>query len=148
MTLSDEARDFLDRHRVAHLATADSGGVPHVVPLCYARVGDSIYFVADDKPKKNGPRRLKRLANIGENPRVALVVDDYAENWSRLAFLLIHLEACFVGAQEEYDTALDALRDRYPQYRRMPLARTTHPMVRLTPQRWHMWRAKTRANDG
>ena len=141
MTLSDEAREFLDRHRVAHLATADLDGAPHVVPLCYARLGDTIYFVADDKPKKGGPRRLKRLSNIKENARVALVVDDYDEDWHRLAFLLVHLEARLVDAEEEYDEALGALRRRYPQYHGMPLARTTHPMVRLTPRRWHLWRA-------
>ena len=93
MPLSDEVRAFLDRHRVAHLATADAGGAPHVVPLCYARLDDRLYFVADDKPKRNGPRALRRLANIAANPRVALVVDDYDDDWSRLAYLLLHLDA-------------------------------------------------------
>jgi PPOX class probable F420-dependent enzyme len=147
MTLSDEAREFLDRHRVAHLATADIDGAPHVVPLCYARVGDTVYFVADDKPKKSGPRRLKRLSNILENSRVALVVDDYDEDWRRLAFLLVHLEARLVDTEAEYDEALVALRDRYSQYHRMALAKTTHPMVRLTPRRWHLWRAAAGPGD-
>ena len=141
MPLSDEARAFLDRHRVAHLATADAAGAPHVVPLCYARLDDRLYFVADDKPKRNGPRALRRLANIAANPRVALVVDDYDDDWSRLAYLLLHLDAAPVEDDAEYADVLVALRARYPGYRTMPLARATHPMIRLTPRRWHLWRA-------
>ena len=141
MSLTDEARAFLDAHRVGHLATSGHDGAPHVVPLCYARIGDLLYFVADDKPKRGGPRRLKRLSNIAENPRVALVVDDYDEDWTRLAFLLLHLDARVVDDDGEYDRALAALRQRYGQYRAMPLACDSHPMVRMTPRRWHFWRA-------
>ncbi len=141
MELSDTARAFLDAHAVAHLATAGADGAPHVVPLCYARVGDRLYFVADDKPKRRGPRALKRLANIAANPRVALVVDDYDPDWSRLAYLLLHLDAAVVDDDAEYAAALAALRRRYPPYRGMALQRATHPMVRMTPRRWHLWRS-------
>ena len=140
--LSDAARAFLDAHAVAHLATAGADGAPHVVPLCYARIADRLYFVADDKPKRRGPRALKRLANIAANPRVALVVDDYDADWNRLAYLLLHLEATVVDQEAEYDAALAALRQRYPQYTAMPLRRDTHPIVRMTPRRWHLWRAQ------
>lgn len=141
MPLSDEARAFLDRHQVAHLATADASGAPHVVPLCFARLADRLYFVADDKPKRRGPRALRRLANIAANPRVALVVDDYDADWARLAYLLLYLDAVPVDDDAEYAAALTALRDRYPGYRAMALAPATHPMIRLTPRRWHLWRA-------
>jgi PPOX class probable F420-dependent enzyme len=142
MRLSDEARAFLDAHMVGHLATADPSSVPHVIPLCYARIDDRLYFVADDKPKRLGPRRLKRLGNIAANPRVALVVDDYHDDWSRLAYLLLHLDAVLVEDEAEYAAALTALRHRYPQYQGMQLNRNTHPMVRMTPRRWHLWRSR------
>jgi PPOX class probable F420-dependent enzyme len=141
MPLSDEACAFLDAHVVGHLATAGADGAPLVVPLCYARLDDRLYFVADDKPKRHGPRALKRLADIAANPRVALVVDDYDADWSRLAYLLLHLDAVVVDDDAEYAAALGALRARYPPYRRMPLQRVTHPMVRMTARRWHLWRA-------
>ena len=144
MGLDAEARAFLDAHTVAHLATADAAAVPHVIPLCFARVDDRLYFVADDKPKRQGPLRLKRLRNIADNPRVALVVDDYDDDWNRLAYLLVHLDAAIVDDDAEYDEALAALRHRYPQYGAMPLARPTHPIVRMTPRRWHLWRASQR----
>ncbi|HUI28146.1 MAG TPA: TIGR03668 family PPOX class F420-dependent oxidoreductase [Candidatus Kryptonia bacterium] len=141
MLLSDEAARFADAHRVARLATADAGGAPHVVPVCYARDGDCFYFVIDDKPKRGDPRRLKRLRNIAVNPQVALVVDDYDEDWTRLAFLLIHGEAELVGDEGDYAGALTRLRKRYQQYRAMPLSFASHPMVRIATRHVHLWRA-------
>lgn len=140
-SLTDEARAFLDTHRVAHLATVDAETVtPHLVPLCYARLDERLYFVVDDKPKQPG-RTLKRLRNIAGCARVALLVDDYDDDWSRLAYLLLHCEARRVAAETEFDTALHALRQRYRQYQRMALTFTTHPMVRMDIRRWHLWRA-------
>lgn len=136
--LSAEARRFADVQQVAHLATVDGDGAPHVIPLCYALVGNAFYFVVDDKPKRS--RNLKRLRNIAANPRVALVIDHYDEDWSRLAYLLVHGDAAAVEDGSEYATALAALRSRYPQYRSMPLALATHAMVRITPRRCHLWR--------
>jgi PPOX class probable F420-dependent enzyme len=141
MSLSDEGRLFLDEHRIGHLATADGEGEPHVVPICFARLDDRLYFVADEKPKEHGPKRLKRLTNIAQNPRVALVVDDYREDWTKLAFLLLHLDAAIVEGDEEYESALAALRRKYPRYRTMRLAFATNPIVRMTVRRWHFWRA-------
>jgi PPOX class probable F420-dependent enzyme len=88
-----------------------------------------------------GSRALKRLSNIAANPRVALVVDDYDADWTRLAYLLLHLDAAIVDDDAEYAASLQALRERYAPYRKMPLARVTHPMVRMTPRRWHLWRS-------
>ena len=138
--LPEEEREFLDRHRLAHLATASAAGVPHVVPICYAVVGDALYFVVDEKPKRTRTG-LKRLRNILENPRVAVVIDDYNEDWSRLAYLLVHGEAQRVTEAGEFERALQALRARYPQYQSMPLAFASHPMIRIVLQRWHLWRA-------
>jgi len=137
----DEAR-FADRHRIAHLATADAEGAPHVVPVCYARAAGCFYFVVDDKPKRTRTG-LKRLRNLAANPRVALVIDDYDEDWTRLAYLLVHGAAAVVDDRAEYVAALAALCARYPQYGAMALGFATHPMVRITPLRTHFWRAAT-----
>jgi len=141
MNLSEAERAFIDAHRVGHLATADTSGVPHVIPICYARLGDRLYFVVDDKPKRRGPRVLKRLANISENPRVALVIDDYGDDWSRLAYLLLHCNAALVDCDAEYEAALATLRERYRPYQAMQLHPARHPMVRMEPYRSHFWRA-------
>ena len=73
--------------------------------------------------------------------RFVVVVDDYDDDWRRLAYLLLHLDAAIVDGDPEYASALDALRQRYPQYRSMALERATHPIVRMTPRRWHLWHA-------
>ncbi len=142
MVLSAAAAAFADAHRVGRLATADADAVPHVIPFCYARDGDRFYFVIDDKPKRGPARALKRLRNIAANPRVAFVVDDYDEDWSRLAYLLVRGTAESVVAPAEYDEALALLRRRYPQYRRMALEPAGHPMVRITSRWFHLWRGK------
>ena len=139
MNLPGDARAFAECHRIGHLATADAAASPHVVPLCYALLGDHLYFGVDEKPTRS--RSLKRLRNIAENPRVALIIDEYDEEWTKLAFLLIHGQAARVNDAEEYAKALRALRERYPQYRAMPLAFERHPMVRITPEHVHLWRA-------
>jgi nitroimidazol reductase NimA-like FMN-containing flavoprotein (pyridoxamine 5'-phosphate oxidase superfamily) len=72
MTRVDEqTRRFLERRRVAHLATADASGEPHVVPICFTLLAETLYIAIDEKPKRGDVRQLRRLRNIGENPRVA-----------------------------------------------------------------------------
>jgi PPOX class probable F420-dependent enzyme len=133
-------RAFIDAHRVGRLATADAAGTPHIVPIVYARVGDALYFVIDDKPKRT-QTGLKRLRNIAQNPQVAVIVDDYDEDWTALAYLQVRGRAAVVADRDEYRRGLAALRERYAQYRDMPLAFDTHPMVRITPEWRHFWRA-------
>jgi PPOX class probable F420-dependent enzyme len=141
VTIPDEARRLLDSCRIAHLATADRSARPHVVPLCYARDGDQLYFVIDEKPKAVG-KALKRMRNIAENPGVALVVDVYDEDWTRLEYVLVRGRAEVVAERAEYDRALSLLRARYPQYEAMRLASEKNPLVRITPASVHHWRAR------
>lgn len=139
--LDADARALLARHRVAHLATAGRDGAPHVVPLCFALDGDILYFVIDAKPKRRTGTGLQRMRNLLENPRVALVIDDYDEDWSRLAYVLVRGHAAVVDDAAETHRALTSLRAKYPQYRAMPLDGAEHPVVRITPERVHVWRA-------
>jgi PPOX class probable F420-dependent enzyme len=144
--LDAEERKFAERQRVGHLATADAAGIPHVVPICYALVGDKFYFVVDEKPKRSR-RGLKRLRNIAANGQVALIMDQYDEDWSRLAFLLVQGQAAPVSNASEYAAALEALCRRYPQYRGMKLQFELHPMVRIAPRWRHLWRATPRGRN-
>jgi PPOX class probable F420-dependent enzyme len=139
-TFTAEEREFLESHRVARLATADSEGRPHAVPIVYAVVNDVLYFVVDEKPKKT-KRGLKRLRNIAANPRVAVIVDDYDEDWSRLAYLLIEGVAAEVDDARCYQSVLGALRRRYPQYEKMHLMPERNPIISITPAKRHLWRA-------
>jgi len=136
-----EARRFLDTHRVGHLATAGADGAPHVVPVCYALDEDALYFVADEKPKRRPARELLRLRNLRANPRAAVVVDDWDEDWTRLAWVLVRGSAQLVTDPAAHATAVALLRARYPQYRGMALDDPArNPVVRIDPTRVLLWR--------
>ena len=113
--LTDRERRFLAAERVARLATADAAGRPHVVPVCFALEGDTVYFTIDEKPKRRPGARLKRLANLRANPVAALVADRYDEDWSRLGWVMVQGRAEVLETGPEHDQAQARLRARYPQ---------------------------------
>jgi PPOX class probable F420-dependent enzyme len=121
--MNELTRRFLERQRLAHLATADISGAPHAVPICFALVGDAIYIAIDEKPKRGDFQHLRRLRNIAENPRVAIVADVYDDrDWSRLGFVLLRARASLVNPPSSPHTeAIRALRSKYAQYRDMAL---------------------------
>jgi len=119
--LTDMERRFLDASRVAHLATADRSGVPHLVPVCFCLHGRLLYITVDEKPKR-ADIPLKRLRNIQDNPAVAVTADRWDEDWSRLAWVMLRGQAAILAHGEEHDRAQDLLKARYPQYRAMDLA--------------------------
>jgi PPOX class probable F420-dependent enzyme len=127
--LTDRQRTFVMAQRVARLASADAAGSPHVVPICYALIGDTVYFTIDAKPKKG--TKLKRLANLRANPRAALVVDRYDEDWSRLGWVMLRGAAEILDSGPEHDEAQAALRQRYPQLAAMDIAALPVVAVRI-----------------
>ncbi|MPZ78768.1 MAG: TIGR03668 family PPOX class F420-dependent oxidoreductase [Deltaproteobacteria bacterium] len=130
---------FLRAVRIAHLATADAAGQPHVVPICFVFDGKHFFSPIDEKPKRTAPRKLKRLRNIGENPRVSLVIDRYNENWAKLAYILIIGKARVLVSGANHRKAVNLLRRKYPQYRRMRIDRL--PMIWIRPTRTTSWGA-------
>jgi len=128
---------FIERLRVARLATVDEGGRPHVLPVCYAAVRGAIYTPVDEKPKRVAAASLRRVLNILARPQVCLVWDHYEEDWTRLAWLQVRGTASLVEAAAEQAAALAALRDRYPQYRTMDLER--RPLIRVSPTHVRSW---------
>jgi PPOX class probable F420-dependent enzyme len=129
--LTDEQRRFLEAQRVARLATADAAGRPHVLPICYALTGNTVYFTIDEKPKRRPGARLKRLANLRENPFAALVVDRYEEDWSRLGWVMVQGRAAVLESGPEHDLAQASLRARYPQLATMRIERLPVVAVRV-----------------
>ncbi len=118
--LSPEARAALEGARVARLATADSRGRPHAVPVCYALLpGEPPTLVTpiDEKPKAGEPASLRRVRDVRENPRVAVVVDRYTEDWDRLGWVQLRGTACLLEpGGNRHRKAILALRQRYDQY--------------------------------
>lgn len=135
--MPDEAqRRFLSSRRVAHLATADAAGAPHVVPVCFALGEETVYVTIDEKPKGD-PLRLKRLRNIARNPAAAIVVDRYDEDWRRLGWVMLRGRAEILSAGAEHDRAQTLLQERYPQLAAMDIAAL--PVIALRVARATSW---------
>jgi PPOX class probable F420-dependent enzyme len=132
------AAEFLTAARVGRLATADREGRPLVVPVCYVFDGAHLYSAVDAKPKRT--RELRRLRNIGENPRVSLVVDEYDEDWTRLRYVIVEGHADVLTDGAEFAHAVDLLVSKYAQYRTLGLSRDRGAVVRVTPDRVLAWR--------
>ncbi len=130
---------FLRSQRVGRLATVDTHGRPHVVPVCFAVVDDNVYIAIDEKPKRGDPAQLRRLRNIAHNPAVSLVADRYDEDWERLAWLQVRGTASLLSDPDERSRVLAALRMRYPQYTAMRLE--DRPIMRIVPVRCVGWAA-------
>ena len=137
MRLSRKVAAFIRAARVAHLATAATGGQPHVVPICFAFDGRALYSAIDEKPKKTAPRKLKRVRNISFNPKVAIIVDRYDEDWRRLAYVLIYGRARLLQKGLRHNAAITLLRRKYPQYRSMALE--ARPIIVISPIRTVSW---------
>jgi PPOX class probable F420-dependent enzyme len=131
---------LLREARVGRLATADAGGRPLVVPVCYALDGDGqrVYSAIDAKPKRT--RQLRRLRNIRENPHVSLVVDQYDEDWTRLCYVIVEGRAEIVEAGSVRERAIDLLLAKYPQYLALGLAADRGPVIAITVERTVAWR--------
>jgi len=119
---------------VARLATVTPDGRPHVVPIVFALDGEVVYTAVDGKPKSTA--RLQRLANIGANPRVSILVDHYADDWSQLWWVRADGVATVAAEGPECARGLTLLRAKYPQYEHVSLE---GPVIAVTVEKWASW---------
>ncbi|GAA4245176.1 TIGR03668 family PPOX class F420-dependent oxidoreductase [Dactylosporangium darangshiense] len=133
MTL-EETRQRFGAAAVARLATVAPDGSPHVVPIVFALDGDTIYHGVDAKPKRH--TALRRLANLAAEPRAAVLVDHYDDDWSALWWVRADGVAREIEPDgEEGRRALKLLEARYPQYQ------IRGSMIAIDVARWSGWSA-------
>jgi PPOX class probable F420-dependent enzyme len=137
----EEARRRFVAARVARLATADRSGRPHIVPIVFAVEGVTLVSVVDHKPKRS--TSLRRLANVAGNPSVAVLVDEYSEDWDRLWWARADGTAAVLDpGSVEAERAVDLLAGRYPQYQDR---RPDGPVLAVEVLRWSGWSARADA---
>ena len=92
-----------------------------------------IYTPLDEKPKEaTDPRRLARARDIGRDPAVALLVDRWSEDWSKLGWLRLAGLAALLepeDAPDEHAAGLAALLEKYQQYATHRLEE--RPLIRI-----------------
>lgn len=129
-----EARSRFAVAPVARLATADADGTPHVVPVTFTLSDDRIFFAIDYKPKSTW--NLRRLRNIRENPKVALLVDHFDSDWTRLWWTRADGHAEIQETGDERLQGLELLEKKYEQYVKDPPA---GPVVIIHVDHWSGW---------
>ncbi|MEU8244763.1 TIGR03668 family PPOX class F420-dependent oxidoreductase [Nonomuraea sp. NPDC048916] len=131
---AQRARERFRGERVARLATVGGDGAPHLVPVTFALAGDQVMIAIDRKPKTTTD--LKRLRNIRADPRVTLLADHYEDDWARLWWVRADGSARVVETGTAWASAIDALAEKYGQYR---TSRPDGPVILVDVSHWSGW---------
>jgi nitroimidazol reductase NimA-like FMN-containing flavoprotein (pyridoxamine 5'-phosphate oxidase superfamily) len=118
---------FLNKHEVCRLATASKDARPHVVPVIYAMDGEDIIIAIDYGTKK--------LKNLRENRKVALVADDFHPNHA----VMVEGEVELLERGKEYLRLLQILFDRFETYRKHPWGEGESPILKVGPTKAVSW---------
>jgi PPOX class probable F420-dependent enzyme len=140
LNISRAVQSRLKEARVARLSTVDSKMRPHIVPICFVYDRGVFYSAIDEKPKSVAAERLARVRNIAARPQVALLIDKYDEDWTRLWFVLIRGRAKLMpsSARRDRARAIAQLREKYRQYSKTMLRDETI-LIRIVPKRITFW---------
>lgn len=134
------ALELLRSARVGHLGYRDAAERPRVLPVTFAVWDGAVLSAIDHKPKRSAePARVRHLR---ARPEAALTVDRFGEDWDELAWVQL-LGRVTVLAADEAPGALDALEQKYEQYRGR---RPRGPLLRLDPERALCWSARELAD--
>ena len=132
MRLRRAYAEFLTRLRVAHVATADARGVPHVVPVCLVLDGGCLYFASATTGRK--------IRDLRANPQVAVSADDYSEAWSGLRGVVVTGAARVHARDATFRRIRRLLYAKYPQYpAEAALGDRDSVVVAITPRRVFAW---------
>ena len=126
-TMTSGQLDFLKSHQLCRLATASKDARPHVVPVIYAVDGENIVVAVDYGTKK--------LRNLKENEKVALVVDDYRPNHA----VMVEGDCRVFERGKEYLRLLQILFDRFEYYRKNPWSEGESPILKIEPTKVVSW---------
>jgi PPOX class probable F420-dependent enzyme len=137
-TSAEAVETKLKEARVARLATVDEKAVPHLIPICYVFDGIAFYTAVDAKPKRVEGKQLARVKNIQANPQVALLIDEYDEDWNQLWYILVRGTAEVLDSDKEKQRAMQLLTDKYSNYRLGWLPEDSL-VIRIQPRHTTSW---------
>ncbi len=132
MRLKKAITRLIQWERVCRVATAGQTGMPHVVPVCHVVAGDRIYFASGNDARKT--------FNLRANPRVAVTVDLYSDDWSHLKGVMVQGRARLIDKGRRFRAVRALLYKKYPQYpAEAALDESDSVIVEVTPTRVFSW---------
>jgi len=130
--------DLLAKWPVARLATVNENNQPHVVPIVFVAHEGCLWSPIDGKRKQMV--ELQRIQNLRGNANFSLILDQYDGDWNKLWWVRldgrseIHTVADQTSAQ-----VTAALREKYPQYEKIPLFKNEPLLLKLMWTRATGW---------
>jgi nitroimidazol reductase NimA-like FMN-containing flavoprotein (pyridoxamine 5'-phosphate oxidase superfamily) len=100
--------EFLERQRVAALATIFADGRPHVVPVSTVLDVDRLVFATELDTQK--------VHNLKGDPHVALAFDEYSEDWAELRQVIVFGRALVIESGPEFERGRGLLYEKFEQY--------------------------------
>jgi len=100
--------EFVEGQRVARLATVHADGTPHVVPISTVLDVDRLIFASE--------RETQKVHNLRGDPHVALVFDDYGEDWAALRQVVVFGRAMVIESGPEFERGRGLLYEKFEQY--------------------------------
>jgi PPOX class probable F420-dependent enzyme len=140
---ADSLDHYLNTWPVARLATINSDGTPHQVPLVFVYHDNRIWSPVDGKQKSPGV--LKRIQNAEKNPKASLLLDHYDDDWQRLWWIRLEVELQVIRQNENQNDQKDAqqaalaLERKYPQYQTTPVLQKPFTMLTMTILKTSNW---------
>ena len=131
MRLTKELARLVERERVCRVGTASRTGVPHVVPVCHVLADGKVYFASEGDAKK--------VEHLRANPRVAVTVDLYSEDWSNLKGVLIQGTAAVIDGGPRFRKVRRLLYEKFPQYPTDAALGDGDVIVEVTPRHVFAW---------
>ena len=132
MRLNKKIAKLIAQERVCRVATAGSDGTTHLVPVCHVLAGAKIYFGSGDDGRK--------VKNLRENPRIAMTVDLYSDDWAQIRGVMVQGTAKLIERGPRFKQARDRLYRKYPQYRNeAAIAPSDSVVIEVTPTHVFTW---------
>lgn len=129
---------------MARFGLLDEEGHPRVLPVTFAVADDRIWSAVDEKPKRASKQELARVRFLRRDPRAAITVDRYSDDWEELAWVQVLGTVRIINA-EEAGAGLASLVAKYEPYRESP---PPGPVLALDPTRCLCWRASPDSPSG
>ena len=121
--LPEKIRELIDDKNIAHFATLNKDGSPHVAPVWIDRDGDTIIV-------NTTSTRLK-YKNVKNDKRVSLSITDYKDPyiWASIIGEVVEL------SDSEAETHIDKMSQKYLGIPKFPGKNSTEPrkMIKIIP---------------